>query len=113
MILERIIWIMEPWRTIIEVLLTAMIGLNVLIIKGLFTRVGNVEESFQDHIFTQNEDLSNINDKLKSVRDNYIDRFAEVNANVSAVKEELLKELSEIKVAIAKLQTFNETIKKN
>ncbi len=98
----------EPWRTVLEVLLTALFGLNAVMLTGLLRRVSMMEANLTGHEAGQAKTMTDIDDKMSNLRGNYVDRFSDVNRNVFAVKEELLRELGEIKVAIARLQTFNE-----
>jgi len=96
----------EFWRFVAEAILTGLFGLNVVLLTSIIRRVGVVEEN-------QSKANEKLDSELLSVRTNYTDRIAEVNNNLFVVKEQLLRELSEIKISIAKLQTYNERREKD
>jgi uncharacterized membrane protein len=98
----------EPWRTVLEVLLTALFGLNAVMLSGLLRRVSKMETNLTNHETLQAENMLATDEKIAKMRSNYVDRFGEVNKNIFLMKEELLRELGAINVAIARLQTFNE-----
>lgn len=67
-----------------------------------------MERQLRAHEDDQAKTMTRIDSEMAGIRGNYVDRFAEVNRNVFGLKEKLLTELSDIKVAIAKLQEHNE-----
>lgn len=40
-------------------------------------------------------------DEIKTVKENYLDRFEKVNEEISATREQVLEKISEIKIIIA------------
>lgn len=67
-----------------------------------------MEKNLRSHEDAQAVTMTRIDSEITNIRGNYVDRFADVNQNLFTVKEQLLAELSQIKIAIARLQTFNE-----
>jgi hypothetical protein len=94
----------EPWRTVLEVLLTAFFGLNVVLLTTLIRRLGKLESNLQTHEDAQSATIKDMNDEMTAIRGNYIGRFAEVNDNIFRLERSMLKSLGDIQVSIARIE---------
>lgn len=94
----------EPYRTILEILLTALFGLNLFVVRGFAKRAEDLEKKLTEHEQDQAEAMGSVEREMNALKSNYVDRFSEVNANIFNLERKMLEAMSEINVSIAKIQ---------
>lgn len=97
----------EPYRSILEVLLTALFGLNMFMMRGFSKRADQFDKRLSEHEDKQADTMLSIDREMSNLRSNYKDRFAEVNMNIFNLERKVLEAVNTINVNIARLQERN------
>ncbi len=97
----------EPFRTLLDVLLTALFGLNVVLIRGFSRKVEELDRKLGKHETAQADSMLNIDKEMAGIRSNYVDRFAEINNNIFNLERKMLTGFDEIHTGIVRLEAKN------